>query len=82
MLPIGKHRIPIIVTKFCQFFPKLSKGCLVKRAASHICRNTDNQQLSVTLKIITNVSAAACKHPTKKLMRSGVWGVEPPKGLD
>jgi len=28
------------------------------------------------------MSAAACKHPTEKLMRSGVWGVEPPKSLD
>ncbi len=24
--------------------------------------------------MITDVSAAACKHPTEKLMRSGVWG--------
>jgi len=32
--------------------------------------------------MMTNVSAAACKHLTEKLMRSGVWGVEPPKGLD
>jgi hypothetical protein len=32
--------------------------------------------------MMTNVSAAACKHPTEKLMRSGVWGVEPPKSLD
>jgi hypothetical protein len=42
--------------------------------------------------MITDVSAAACKHLTEKLMRGGlgaaprpqrgVWGVEPPKSLD
>ena len=32
--------------------------------------------------MMTNRSAAACKHPTEKLMRGGVWGVLPPKSLD
>jgi len=47
--------------------------------------------------MITNISAAGCKHPTEKLMRSGVWvglihestlpkrvvwGVLPPKSWD
>ncbi len=30
----------------------------------------------------TNIWTTACKHPTEKLMRSGVWGVEPPKDWD
>jgi len=43
-------------------------------AASDICRNTDNEQLSVILEL-------SQKHPTEKLMRGGFGGgATPPTG--
>jgi len=38
----------------------------------------NNQFLITEFSIITDASAAACKHPTEKLMRGGFGGVAPP----